>query len=219
MSAPIRLDELEIVGYANVLKKNMLPAVVPPVFRFKAGGDGLLPPYRLSAGFVLNGTRTSAAEVAGLEARGEITLFNSPLAPSPDFEMWVDQEFGCRYEPMEEARTHLGGIASTAIAEARRALGDGDLEQAEEQASIAISANDRRVEPLAIKAAIRRIQQDRAGERLMASLAGAMLGQEAFQALVDSYVGPVAIMPPARIRPAGSPMKGMAAVPPVELAA
>lgn len=30
MAAPLNVNDLDIVGYANVLKENMLPTVVPP---------------------------------------------------------------------------------------------------------------------------------------------------------------------------------------------
>jgi hypothetical protein len=43
------------------------------------------------------------------------------------------------------------------------------------------------VEPLAIKAAIRRIQKNKTGERLMAELAAPVLDERSFNLLVDHY--------------------------------
>src|ERR1017187_2434817 len=46
MPTPWNVDELEFVGYANVLNDDMLPSVVPPVFRLRSDTKRvLLPPY------------------------------------------------------------------------------------------------------------------------------------------------------------------------------
>ena len=86
------------------------------------------------------------------------------------------------------AKQKLGKIADDAIASAEQALRDGDLEQAERLSGVAISADGRRVEPLVIKAAIRRMKDNKAGERLMAELAAPALSEKLFAALVSQYV-------------------------------
>jgi len=52
MATPWNLDDLEIVGYADVLKETVLPSVVPPVFRLKTDARGpscrLTPSMRVS---------------------------------------------------------------------------------------------------------------------------------------------------------------------------
>ena len=57
MRIPWNVEDLEIVGYADVLDETMLPSVVPPVFRIKAEPQrAFLPPYSLNAGFLCNAT-------------------------------------------------------------------------------------------------------------------------------------------------------------------
>jgi len=54
---------------------------------------------------------------------------------------------------------------------AKAALAAADIKEVERFTGIAISANDRRAEPFAIRAAIRRRQGNKAGEAVMAKLA------------------------------------------------
>jgi hypothetical protein len=188
MPIPWNIDELEIVGYANVLNDNMLPSVVPPVFRLKVDHSrALLPPYSFNAGYLCNATEVPQAELEALRDAREITLFESTFRAKPDSELWIDQASRWHYEPREEANKELSRTASEEIQQAEDALRRGDLQQAERHSGVAISANDKRVEPLAIKAAIRRLQENAAGERLMAELAAPVLEGRKFKLLVDDY--------------------------------
>ena len=188
METPWNLDDLEIVGYADVLKETMLPSVVPPVFRLKADAQRtLLPPYFFNAGFLYNATEIPRSELEELGGSREITLFDDSFPAHAGFELWIDQSFKWHYQPLDEAKQELRRIADRAIQIAEGALRKGDLRQAERLSGVAISADDRRVEPLAIKAAIRRIQKNKTGERLMAELAAPVLDERSFNLLVDHY--------------------------------
>ena len=188
METPWNLDDLEIVGYADVLKETMLPSVMPPVFRLKADAQRtLLPPYSFNAGFLYNATEIPRSELEDLSGSREITLFDDAFPAHAGFELWVDESFQWHYQPLDEAKRHLRDIADKAIRSAEGALRRDDLRQAERLSGVAISADDRRVEPLAIKAAIRRIQKNKTGEQLMAELAAPVLEERLFNLLVNDY--------------------------------
>jgi hypothetical protein len=193
MKSPIAIDLLEIVGYANVLLDTMLPSVVPPVFRLKGKPDeAFVPPYIFNAGFLCNATAISASELKALEQNQEITLFDGdPLAARRDFELWLDQARQRHYEPRTQAHATLLALAIENIQKAERALQDGDTADAERFSSIALCADDRLVEPLAIKAAIRRLKKDPTGERLMTKIAAPRMSKSGFRTLVDSYCSPL----------------------------
>src|ERR1019366_1186500 len=176
MLPPWNLDDLEIVGYADVLKETTLPSVMPPVFRLKADAQRtLLPPYHLNAGFLYNATEIPRSELEELSGSREITLFDDAFPAHAGFELWVDESFQRHYQPLDEAEQELRRIAEKTIRSAEDALRRNDLQGTERLSGVAISANDRRVEPLAIKAAIRRIQKNKTGEQLMAELAAPVL--------------------------------------------
>ena len=186
------LNELEIVGYAEVLKDTMLPSIVPPVFRLKAGPrSALLPPYSFNAGLLCNAAEVLWPEVEALKEAGEITLFDEPIPAQPGYELWVDQSQAWHYEPREQVDKTLERIARSSIEQAEAALKTGDLSEAERLSGVAISADDRRVEPLAIKAAIRRMQSNASGEALMAELAAPALEGRLFGLLVTDYYRPM----------------------------
>ena len=188
MATPWNLDDLEIVGYADVLKDTMLPSVVPPVFRLKADARRtLVPPYFFNAGFLYNATEIPRSELEELSGSREITLFDDAFPAHAGFELWVDESFQWHYRPLDEAEQELRRIAEKAIHSAEGALRRDELRQAERLSGVAISADDRRVEPLAIKAAIRRIDKNKTGEQLMAELAAPVLEERLFNLLVDHY--------------------------------
>jgi hypothetical protein len=188
MNPPWNLDDLEIVGYADVLKDTMLPSVVPPVFRLKADAQRtLVPPYFFNAGFLYNATEIPRSELEELSGSREITLFDDAFPAHAGFELWVDESFQWHYQPLYEAEQELRRIADKAIQSAEDALRRDHLQQAERLSGVAISADDRRVEPLAIKAAIRRIDKDKTGEQLMAELAAPVLEERLFTLLVNDY--------------------------------
>jgi hypothetical protein len=188
MATPWNLDDLEIVGYADVLKGTVLPSVVPPVFRLKADSQrAFLPPYSFNAGFLYNATEVLQPELEELRDAREITLFDDVFPAHAGFELWVDQSFQWHYQPWGEAEQELRRIADEAIRNAEDALRKGDLQKAERLSGVAISADDRRVEPLAIKAAICRLNGNQAGEQLMAELAAPALKGKPFNGLVGDY--------------------------------
>ncbi len=189
MAAPLNVNELEIVGYANVLKENMLPTVVPPVFQLKSDPQRVfVPPYWFNAGLLCGATEVTRSELDQLKDSIQITLFERAFPAERGFELWIGESFDLHYEPLSEAENNLDTICTSAIAKAVEALRAGDLAEAERFSSVAISANDRRPESLAIKAAIRRLNGNLGGERLMAELALPILGELMFSRLADSLV-------------------------------
>jgi len=217
MPSPHSVDDLEIVGYANVLSETMLPSVVPPVFRLKADpGRAFLPPYSFNAGFLCNATEVPASELDELRDAREITLFDGALPARREYELWVDQSFDWHYQSFDEARRELGRIASEAIKQATSALREGDLPRAERLAGVAISADDRRVDPFAIKAAVRRSRGNLLGERLMAELARRVAGEEPFRILVDGYCAALPQFVLVLPIPSQSRMHNMATIRPQE---
>jgi hypothetical protein len=216
MNPPWNLDDLEIVGYADVLKETMLPSVVPPVFRLKADAQRtLLPPYFFNAGFLYNATEVPRSELEELSGSREITLFDDAFPAHAGFELWVDESFQWHYQPLYEAEQELRRIADKAIQSAEDALRRDHLRQAECLSGVAISADDRRVQPLAIKAAIRRIDKNKTGEQLMAELAAPVLEERLFNLLVDHYYASWQQPAPAVVdsNPRRPPMRGMACEP------
>jgi hypothetical protein len=215
MATPWNLDDLEIVGYADVLKETMLPSVVPPVFRLKTDAQrAFLPPYSFNAGFLCNATEVPRSELEELRDSREITLFDNAFPARAGFELWVDQSFQWHYQRLDEVKRKLRAIAEEAIRNAEDALRRDDRQQAEHLSGVAISADDRRVEPLAIKAAIRRIQRNRTGERLMAELAAPVMEERLFSLLVDDYYASRQQPAPAVAAPSPRrPMQGVARLP------
>lgn len=189
MKSPLYINELEIVGYANVLTEAMLPSVVPPVFRLRADPDqAFVPPYLFNMGCLCNATQLSGSEVKSLAQNREITLFDGPpIEAQRDFELWLDQAGDRHYEPRQQADATLLALAQDYIQKAEEALKNNNMAEVERFCGIAVCADDRLVEPLAIKAVLRRRKNDQTGVQLMVKLAAPMMTERAFLRLVDSY--------------------------------
>ena len=96
MAAPLNVNELDIVGYANVLKENMLPTVVPPVFRLKADPQrAFVPPYSFNAGFLCDATEVPQSELLELRdaraSRRALQLGSSPGRTCPN-RIWSNRQ-------------------------------------------------------------------------------------------------------------------------------
>lgn len=188
MSEPVKLIDLEITGYADVLPESMTPSIVPPVFRLKSNaGVAYLPPYHMNSGVLYNATEVSWREVEMLAEREKITLLNEPFPARPNWELWVDRSLQPHYQSRIETDKELDRIGREAMQQAELALGDGDLERAERNSSVAACANDRRPGPFALQAAIDRHRGNRAGEAVMAKVAASMCDAHEFEILVQYY--------------------------------
>lgn len=189
MAGPRNILDLEVIGYATVLKDTMLPSPVPPVFRLRSDQDRILfPPYHFADGCVWNATEGDPHDLKRLRENDEVTLFDHAYSAQPDFDMWIDLERQPHYEPRAQARETLRNIARENIQTARQAFAAGEFEEADRFCGVALSADDRLVESLAIKAAICRKRNDPTGERVMEKLASHTMTSEAFQQLIKSYL-------------------------------
>ena len=166
-----------------------------------------------SACFLCNATEVSQSELEDLRDSNEITLFDDIFAARAGFELWIDQAFQRHYQPRDEANRELSRIAAEAIENAEEALREGNLEEADRLSGVAISADDTKLEPLAIKAAIRRRKGNDAGARLMTELAAPVLEERMFKLLVDDYCRGAAWkqpIEPAQAHVTHRPMQGIA---------
>ena len=215
MVAPQNIAALEIIGYANRLTSSMWPVIVPPIFRVRAQPDRILfPAFVIHEGFVCNASERSAAELAKLDAAGEITLFKKPVPAQQDFELWIDAQGHPKYQPIPEAAARLRAIATQNIASAETALRAGHYAEAADCCRIALCADDRLLEPLAISAAIARRENDPARERTMLKLAQGRATPSGFKLLVDGFAN---VAPAPAVMEIGDlftrrPMSGMAAL-------
>jgi len=187
--APLPITDLEIVGYANRLTETMRPAVVPPIFGMKSDPARIfLPPYVIQEGFVFGAMETNRENLAQLDSAHEVTLFDKPISAERDHELWIAQEENPHYEPLATAHAKLRAIAVDNIAAAVDAMKRGKFDEARIACRIALCADDRLIEPLAITAAIARQQSDPGTARLMARLAAKRATSDGFETLVAGYM-------------------------------
>jgi hypothetical protein len=208
MSAAIPMEQLEVIGYADPPNEDMVPCVVPPVFRLIGEDRALVPPYLLSAGLVVRPVEIGMPEVEDLAATEDITLFENSFPAQPDFQLWLDQFFNPHYENRATAEQNLRDLGRQFIHDAKAAFRASHFDKADRLASAAISADPRCMESLVLKAAIRREENDPEGERLMADLADPSLDRFLFGMLVDKYSPAVTPKPVASEKV--SPMYQMA---------
>jgi hypothetical protein len=159
----MRLDELDIVGYADWLDKTLVPHVVPPIYQFRSNPEKLLfPPFHLAGTEVVGGTIGSQVQINRFVNEGRATRIEQPIPARPDHELWIDQEMKPRYDSFDVVEKTLRRIAEENNERARRLLLKGDLGQAEQAANVALGADDRLVDSFVIKAviAIRRGEAD-----------------------------------------------------------
>lgn len=218
MASLWKLEDLEIVGYADVRTPDLLPAVVPPVFRVRSEPDSiLLPPYSISFDSVVGATAVSRAEAEHLRDQGKLFLFaeSDPFPPRPEHELWFHRDGRMIYQPIHEARRTLRQLGAEALERAVTAFRDGRMREAEDAAGEAMLADDRRWEALAVKVAIRRLQGNKGGENVMRKLAAPLVNEAAFTAVVEDYISKETARPRPQARAVADygPMHNVAIAP------
>ena len=215
MAQSTPIQNLRILGYADSLTPEMLPTTVPPVFATtEEPQSALLPPYTISDGILFGATSVPVEDLPHLAAQGKITLFQPVLDARVDFLLWIGQDRVPHYEHRAQARAWLDRFARGQIAEAESLLRRGALAEADAACNAAISANDRFIEPIAIQAAIRRLQRKETQVAVMARMAADRIQAESFDALVQHYcptARETAQAPSVRLR--RSPMHNIAREP------
>ncbi|MDZ4799368.1 MAG: hypothetical protein SGI92_14485 [Bryobacteraceae bacterium] len=182
------VSDLEVIGYGNVLTSTMLPSVEPPVYRFRDDPDQILvPPFSLHGNLVIGATIISGQEAETLACRGDMTLFESSFAAQPGFLLWIDLSGNARYELRRVAEAELGRIADDALAKAEHEL-LRDLDAAEHWSGVALSADDRRIEPVALKAAVLIRRGDHTSAEYLATLLPPSATRRTFEKLVQEYL-------------------------------
>ena len=185
----MKLTDLAVVGYAEVIPDSMLPCVVPPVFASKGEPyKAYLPPYHMTDGVLCNAHEVSWAEAVRLAERDRITFLDLRFDAIPDFELWLDQHRQIHYQDDFDAELVLDRIADEKMREAEEAFAAGDFAEAERLSSVSANANDRNLAPFALQAAMDRLRGNHAGEAVMAEVATNRNCLEQFNALVAKYL-------------------------------
>jgi hypothetical protein len=152
---PVPLEQLEVIGYAEVLPEGKGPAVVPPVFRDHPDPSRcFVPPFRIAENWLINPQCVSFTEVQHLANAESLTLFKgAPLPAQAGHKLWVDVNSGVHYEPGSTANRHLQAIYEQRLDAATAALRQGRIDEAEEEAGIALAADETKLESDALLAA------------------------------------------------------------------
>ena len=198
-NSPIPLDQLEIIGYADVLPEGKGPAVVPPVFRDRQDGTRCyLPPFQVAGRWLLDPQLVAFAEVQDLAQAQRLTLATDFQPPAqPDWQLWVGLDGTLHYDPLTDAKQHLRNLHHEHLEAATAALSKGKLEAAEEHAGIALAADDSALEPDALLAACHALRGEEKQVSLLRHEAEATgHSPETFGLLLKNYVG----MVPAKTR-------------------
>jgi hypothetical protein len=188
---PVQLDELDIIGYAEALDDGKGPAVVPPVFRDPQHPDQcFVPPFRIAENWLIDPQCLSLAEVKDLAADERITLLPGPSLPAqPGHRLWVDLEGQVHYEPAPEATRSLRKICNEHLNAATAALRQGEIDRADEEAGIALAADDTKLEPNALVAACHALRAEEKELLFMReSVEAEGFRLETFALLLESYM-------------------------------
>jgi hypothetical protein len=188
---PIPLDQLEIIGYADVLPNRKGPAVVPPVFRDRNDASRcFLPPFRIAGKWLVDPQLVSAVEVQELAKAERISLPPGLQCPArPDWQLWVGLDGSVHYEPSTDAKRNLRNLYREHLEAATAALREGDIAAAELHAGIALAADDRALEPDALIAACHALRgEEKHVAFLRRQAEAARHSPESFGLLMKSYV-------------------------------
>ncbi len=210
----MKLDGLNIIGYAESLGTRLVPHIVPPVYQLSEDPEKVLfPPFRLAGAEVVDGSIGTDAQMDQFVSEGRCTRIDKPIPARPNHELWIDQNMQPHYEPFKQAEKTLRQIAESEAKRARQLLVQGDPEGAERAANTALVADDRLVDPLVIKVAIARRQGNKPKAEGLKRTAMVISTAGTFETLLKSLLSEMDPHPASALEPKGK-FSGLAKLPP-----
>lgn len=150
----VRLETLEVIGYADRLPEGRGPAIVPPVFRIAADPSRCyVPPFRLTDRILLDPQPVPHWDVLDMARKAQVTLPAALCLPArANWILWVDLDGGLHYEPETAARKALHRIHDEQLELAFGALRKGDFDSVSRLAAAAGAAKPGSLKPVALTA-------------------------------------------------------------------
>jgi len=181
----IDLGDLDVVGYAESLTREMVPHVVPPVFRFRDDPHKIVfPPFRIREDRVEGATVGTVADLERFTTCGDVTCIE-PFDAKPDHDLWIDEEMVLRYQPHTTIRGTFSEIVRQRIDEARQAIRDDRLDEAKQALRIAFNADNRFLDVLVLEAVVYRLEGNGGFFEVLQELAEPICEESTFRHLVE----------------------------------
>jgi hypothetical protein len=167
---------LSVIGYADVINKTSVPRRVAPIFAnwewsncvlpALESSQCLFPPFRLVDDLVIGGIIAPLSDFK--EFIGEKVTSIVPKLPAvPQGMLWIDEKLGVHYGPQNIENNKLYELAAEKVKQGLNAFKSGNLEEALKCARWACAANQKSLKPIALEAAIYKIQENEPGFNLM----------------------------------------------------
>jgi len=189
MSYPTSLNNLFIIGYADRTLPVLCPCVVPPVFVIDNDVSSVLrPPFKLVDNFVIGGFWDDKYSWLEDVMKGKVTQIEVPIKAQPNYVLWLDSEMALHYDQKESFDAKMKTFSEEHIQMANEYLKAGDLNMAVKKAAKAFNADARRVDPLLMKAAIRKYEGVYSEYKFLFRMAERRLTKEGFDFIVDGYI-------------------------------
>ncbi|KKK97196.1 hypothetical protein LCGC14_2655160, partial [marine sediment metagenome] len=191
-SQMISVKELEVVGYADVLRPGTIPRRVAPIFRYRVAAGMpmdqaryVFPPFRLVDEFVINGTVGIESDLDTAVTDIRATRLDQPILAQPSSVLWIDENLDSHYGPQKEINANLQRQAMKKYRQAKEAFQQGQYEKARQLARWAFAADQRCWLALALQAAMRQLEGDEQAVAVMGYLAADLVAAEDFGDQVD----------------------------------
>lgn len=202
MAKTHNLADLEIVGYSNVLTVDLVPRIVPPIFRFRSDPARLLiPPFRLVDDHVEGGIEGDESDLDRFVGSEQATRIQPPIQARPVHHLWIDQRFKPHYGAEGKVIERLRAVAKKNIPLAWAAIHKEDFDKALQLAQTAIAADELSLDALLVKAVVDKLtgHDDRAA--VLSDIAAVTYPGVSFDALVDecSRTHAAAVAPPVPV--------------------
>lgn len=195
----ISSDALDIVGYADALTVDLLPRVVPPVFRIKGTDRCIFPPFAIDGGQVCYSAESTTADLDHAIDEGEATRIEQPIPAQVGYRLWISSDGEVRYERSEDATARLRDIAQHSIRRAHQALAANNPDLAVDAAQVALAADEACVDAVLLKAiAYRRLGMESESRYLLGLLVTAVPGVDV-ESWIESYTELLQAIRPQRV--------------------
>jgi hypothetical protein len=181
------IDELEVVGYADVIDTEFAPQVVAPIYRLRGPVDVILmPPFQMHNHRVSSEATCSSTELKCRISEKMATDVHPGFPAKFGYCLWVDAALCAHYQPEPEVRRSLCETSSRSLQSALAALHQGDVMTAQQHAQRAINADGRSLSAIALAAVVKNLSGKSAEVDFLRKMARTIAPDVDFSAMLET---------------------------------
>ena len=182
----LKIDDLDIIGYADALSEELVPRVVTPIYRLRIDPRKIfMPPFQAEVDRLTNASESTPSDFTNAVEREQATQIETPIKADSNYLLWIDQDFKSHYHLDAEVHAYMRCFAKEYSRKARKSVHEGRFGEALKLAQWALAANERCLDAVLTKALVHSMMGNDDRVQLLAKIAAVISPDIDFLSWID----------------------------------